>query len=344
MKYESFKRKKIIMIGILLCVLFTAGTLIMAENQYSPVVNELKELYEKNPQFAQLLDDALKSAVVPPGGWAPDPKDPSKLFVWREKNFNDLLDFFEGWLYFVPNPSNGMSYYELFYGLCYQNECALNFVEMEPGLSWTREFVEARGEYMDKKDSIDNNKPTMDLWFKTMGDKWYDFQPLHPINEGYKGYTTFNEFFTRDIKPGKRPIAFENDETILVAPADGLTNVVNSNLSTDSLIHTKYTEYLNVEQLLDRSEYAKFFLGGTAVSTVLLPPDYHHYHSPVDGYMVESKEVDVNTGIYFGMDGGFYTYSNNGNIGGYQAKYGIFGQYHRGYYIIKTENFGYIAM
>ena len=32
------------------------------------------------------------------------------------------------------------------------------------------------------------------------------------------------------------------------------------------------------------------------------------------------------------------------DIGGYKSKFRIFGLYHRGYYIIKTEDFGYIAM
>ena len=122
-----------------------------------------------------------------------------------------------------------------------------------------------------------------------------------------------------------------------------MINVVNANLDTDSLIHTKYDQYLNIDQLLQGSQFAKYFLGGTACSVVLLPPDYHHYHSPVAGHVVESKELDID-GIFFGMDGGFYTYANNGNIGGWKARYGIFGQYHRGYYIYKTDDFGYVGM
>ncbi len=85
-------------------------------------------------------------------------------------------------------------------------------------------------------------------------------------------------------------------------------------------------------------------MGGTATGTVLLPPDYHHYHSPVGGTVVEAKAVDSTGGVYFGMDGQFFIYGNNGNIGGYMSNYGVFGVYHRGYYIIKTEDFGYVAM
>ncbi len=339
--------KEKIKIGILICLLFTAGISVTAKDskkrssEYSPVVQDLKNLYESDRDFANLLDRALSSAVIPPDGWGFDPTDQNKIFNWQEKSFDDLLQFFEDWRTFVPNPQNGMMYYELFYGLCYKNESALKFVEMEPGLSWTRDFVLARGRHMDSEDSI--SEKNMDLWFEALGDNWNNFKPPHPVSEGYKGYKTFNEFFIRELEPGKRPIAYPDDDTIMVSPADGVINVINSNLNTDSLIHTKYDEYLNIDQLLYGSEFAKYFLGGTATSSVLLPPDYHHYHAPVSGEVVESKIVDPN-GIYFGMDGGFFAYSNNGNIGGYMSKYGIFGLYHRGYTIIKTKHFGYVAM
>jgi phosphatidylserine decarboxylase len=304
----------------------------------------------------------LKSAVIPPTGWPSDPVNPDKLFIWPEKDFDDLLCFFERWLTFVPNHKNGMSYYELIYGLCYNNENALKFVETEPGLSWTQEFAKARGKYMDKPESINDHCCAMWDWKNHMGDHWYDFDPPHAPNVGFFGYKTFNEFFRRELKKNKRPVSYPDDDSILVSPSDGLVNIVNSNLNTDSLIHTKYDEYLNVDELLGGSKYARYFLGGTAVDTVLLPPDYHRYHSPVTGCVVESKELppphfpevaNCNgnvkpkkkpIGFYFGMDGQFFAFSNNGNIGGYKSKYGYFGRYHRGYYIFKTKHYGYVAM
>ncbi|MCP4157702.1 MAG: phosphatidylserine decarboxylase [bacterium] len=335
-------------IGILVCILFAAGISIMAKDgikktsEYSRVVLELKKLYESDRDFANLLDRALSSAVVPPEGWGFDPADQNKIFNWQEKSVDDVLTFFNDWCTFVPNPHNGLIYYELFYGLCYENESALKFVGTEPGLSWTRDFVIARGTYMDSEDSITGEN--MDKWFDYLGDNWDNFKPPHPVTQGYKGYKTFNEFFIRELKTDdKRPVASPDDDHILVTPADGVVNIINSNLSTESLIHTKYDEYLNVEQLLDRSKFAKYFIGGTAISVYLSPPDYHHYHSPAAGSVVESKEVDVE-GLYFGMDGEFFTWSNNGNTGGYKSNFGIFGLYHRGYYIIKTNGFGYIAM
>ncbi|BDD02957.1 phosphatidylserine decarboxylase [Aureibacter tunicatorum] len=320
-----------------------------SEKQYSPVVMELKALYDTDKNFRNIIDNALLSAIPTPDGWSPTPEelakypdDSSELFVWPEKNFEDLMDFFQAWSTFVPNPTNGMEYYELLYGLCYYNVNALKFVATEPGLSWTKKFVDARGDFMDSTASID---PTiMEQWKEALGPAWNDFIPPHDTTEGFEGYTTFNEFFTRNVKPEARPIFQPENDNILSAPADGLVNVINQNLNTESRIHTKYNEYLNVDQLLAGSEHASKFIGGTATASVLLPNDYHHYHSPAAGTIVETKAVDYVGGVYFGMDGQFFTFSNNGNIGGYQSNYGIFGVYHRGYYIIKTKHHGYIAM
>lgn len=311
---------------------------------YAPVVQELQHMYNTDVSFKLIMDDAIKSAVSSPYGWPVNPMKPTELFVWPEKNFTDLLDFFQTWLHFVPNTTNGMDYYLIIYSLCYRNDNALRFVNEEPGLSWTKRYVEARGAYMDSKASINDHKDVMAQWKAALGNQWDDFQPPHPNSEGYYGYTTFNEFFTRNIKPGKRPVCEPLNSSVLVAPADGIVNIINENLNTNSRINTKYDEYLNVAQLLGGSKYAKHFNGGTATGTVLLPPDYHHYHSPITGTVVEAKALAADGGVYFGMDGEFFTYSNNGNVGGYKSQYGVFGVYHRGYYIIETEDYGYVAM
>ncbi|MCP4151560.1 MAG: hypothetical protein GY757_27705, partial [bacterium] len=221
--------------------------------EYSPVVQRLKDRYDECPDFAKIVDTMLKSAVIPPTGWASDPIDPGKLFIWPEKNIDDLLCLFERWLSFVPNHQNGMSYYELIYGLCYNNENALKFVETEPGLSWTQEFSKARGEYMDSTASVTDHCCELWDWKDYLGKHWDDFNPPHPKNVGFFGYKTFNEFFKREVLKAKRPVSHKDDDSILVSPSDSLVNIVNSNLNTDSLIHTKYDEYLNVDELLGGS-------------------------------------------------------------------------------------------
>ncbi len=294
---------------------------------YSQIIEELNVLYQKNPV---LLDNAFKNAVTPPTGVCSESPVTGKPFCWKDKSIKDLLVFFENWLNSTPTPeTDGFGYYQLLYDFCYNNMYAIQFVESDPWLSWTRDFTKARGEKMDGP--VDPK--IIEEWKEFLGAQWDDYI----IPEG--GFTSFNQFFTRQIKPDARKIF--GDDTILVAPADSLINTINSNLTATTQINTKYYENLNIRQLLTGSKYADKFNGGTAVSCVLLPTVYHWYHAPVGGTVIESKAVP---GSSFGMNGGFYTFFNNGNFGGYKAGFGVFGIYHRGYYIIETKKYGLVGM
>ena len=325
---ELEKLLKTFIVG--LCI--ASGTLVfsgscLGQDRYSPIVEKLHELYRQNPE---ILDKAFDNAVTPPTGVCSTSPVTGEPFCWKGKSVEDMLAFFENWLNSTPTPRNdGFAYYRLFYDLCYNNLYAVQFVETEPWLSWTRDFTKARGERMDSP--VDPE--IIDQWKDFLGDEWDDYI----IPEG--GFKTFNQFFTRKIKPDARPIF--GDDTILAAPADSLINAINSNLTATTQINTKYEESLNIRQLLDGSKYADAFNGGTAISCVLLPTVYHWYHAPAGGTVVESKAIP---GASFGMGGGFYTFVNNGNFGGYKASFGVFGIYHRGYYIVETEKYGLVAM
>ena len=329
--FKMIFKKKMVW-GFLVCLIFTMSlstfdSNVFAQTEYSPVVQKLMALYKANPQ---ILDKALANAITPPTGECSVSPVTGKPFCWNGKSITDIFDFFENWLGFTPTPQNdGFGNYQLFYDLCYNNNYALQFVEAEPWLSWTRDFTKARGEKMDGP-----VKPEIiQKWKEFLGSHWDDYI----IPEG--GFTSFNQFFIREIKKEKRPVY--GDDTILVAPADSLVNAINSNLTATTKISTKYYENLNIRELLDGSKYADTFNGGTAISCILLPTVYHRYHAPVGGRVIESRAVD---GTSFGMNGDFYTFLNNGDIGGYKSKFGVFGTYHRGYYIIKTQKYGLVGM
>ncbi|MGL1930510.1 MAG: phosphatidylserine decarboxylase [Desulfotalea sp.] len=318
--------------SILICLLF-AGSLFffennaIAANKYSPIVQELLVMYKANPE---VLDKALVNAATPPTGMCSVSPVTGKPFCWNGKSIHDLLDFFDNWVDFTPTPQDdGFENYQLFYDFCYNNKYAIQFVETEPWLSWTRDFTKARGEKMDGPVEPE----IIQKWKDFLGSHWDDYI----IPKG--GFTSFNQFFIREIKPEKRPVY--GDDTILVAPADSVINAINYNLTTTTQVSTKFYENLNIKELLDGSKYADTFNGGTALSCVLLPTVYHRYHAPVGGAVIESRSID---GASFGMEGDFYNYYNNGNIGGYKARFGVFGTYHRGYYIIETEKYGLVGM
>lgn len=93
------------------------------------------------------------------------------------------------------------------------------------------------------------------------------------------GFRTFDEFFTRRLRPGSRPI--EGGEETLVAPADGLIEDVGS-VERGSILRVKGQRY-EVGELLGDPADASRFEGGQFAVIYLSPRDYHRVHAAVGG-------------------------------------------------------------
>jgi phosphatidylserine decarboxylase len=290
----------------------------------SEPVRKLRALYLAQPDFRKTMDEAFAGLQAQPDG-SPNP--------WQGKKFDDLCDFFNEWYALLPvnrSPTaDEFVYITRFSWFYYRNRAAQTIIGKEPGLSWTREFVEARGRFMDSRESTQS----ISQW---LADPEIQIeQYIIPEN----GFQSFNQFFTRELKPGTRSIAGATDDAVLVAPTDCVLNMIEP-LTPDTRIKTKPQQALNVKDLLNGSEYARFFETGTAMSCILLPSTYHHYHAAVSGEVVESKE-DVG-GNYWGNPD-FYAFLSGGNFG-YGFSYSIFERFRRGYFVIRTREFGHVAM
>ena len=316
-------------IGCLTC----SASWVAAEVDTPPVL-ELRRLYSTNPDFKATMDKALANVQSPYNG-TPNP--------WQGKKFDDLCRFFNAWYVLLPingaNPSplpfppgqnvDELNFIIMFGGFYYNNAYGQQIVGAEPGLGWSRDFVAARAKFMDSKQSTG----TIPQWMADPTIHIDEF--IVPPN----GYQSFNEFFTRKLKPGTRTIASPLDDAVLVAPTDCVLNMIQP-LTPESEIPTKFKQKLNVKVLLHGSKYAEKFDKGTAISCMLLPDTYHNYHSVTSGIVVESRD-DV-AGQYSGISD-FPAFMNNGNVG-YGQNYSVFENFRRGYVVIKTREYGYVAM
>jgi phosphatidylserine decarboxylase len=97
-------------------------------------------------------------------------------------------------------------------------------------------------------------------------------------------YTSFNEFFTRPLKKGLRPVA--QDPGILTHPVDGAISQAGS-IADNQLIQAK-GHYYSVQSLIGGdAETAALFQNGTFACIYLSPKDYHRIHMPIDGVLRE---------------------------------------------------------
>ncbi len=92
-------------------------------------------------------------------------------------------------------------------------------------------------------------------------------------------YPTFNAFFTRRLKPEKRPIPMETN--ILISPVDGTIGQFGT-IQDGHMIQAKGLDY-TVADLLDDSARAREYIGGEYITIYLAPYNYHRIHSPVSG-------------------------------------------------------------
>lgn len=101
-------------------------------------------------------------------------------------------------------------------------------------------------------------------------------------------YTCFNEFFTRALKPGARPLA--DSETHILCPADGAISQLGRT-EGGRILQAKGQSYTAAELLGGDAELAARFDGGHFITIYLSPSDYHRVHMPVAGTLSETSYI-----------------------------------------------------
>lgn len=137
-----------------------------------------------------------------------------------------------------------------------------------------------------------------------------------------KKYKSYNDFFTRKIKPGKRP--YDIAASALMAPADSKLTVYH--LSRDTLLTIKNSTY-RVGDLLDDQKLAQKYENGLCLIFRLAVDDYHRYSYIDNGTVVARRFIP----------GIFHTVNPIAN-----DHYPIYKRNTREYMVMETENFGKI--
>ncbi|CAM4506141.1 archaetidylserine decarboxylase [Paenibacillus macerans] len=111
--------------------------------------------------------------------------------------------------------------------------------------------------------------------------------PLHEAEKELREYRTLNEFFTRKLKPGMRPVHAEQGG--MVSPVDALITFMGE-IRSGTILNVKGQDY-SVEELLNRSPRIESYKHGYAFVLYLSPTDYHRIHAPVTGKKLESEHI-----------------------------------------------------
>jgi phosphatidylserine decarboxylase len=102
--------------------------------------------------------------------------------------------------------------------------------------------------------------------------------------ENPSDYASFNDFFTRPLKDGARPVV--TDEQTLAHPVDGAISQAGA-IAGDQLLQAK-GHFYTVKTLLGGDDNtAAAFQDGTFACIYLAPKDYHRIHMPIAGTLRE---------------------------------------------------------
>lgn len=126
------------------------------------------------------------------------------------------------------------------------------------------------------------NQPFIRLFVRLFGVDLSEAEREHPGD-----YACFNDFFTRALAPGARPMA--DDAHRLVCPSDGTVSQLGR-IDGERIFQAKGFDY-SAAELLAGAERARPFRDGRFVTVYLAPRDYHRVHSPVAGRVVEELRV-----------------------------------------------------
>ncbi|MBK6593827.1 MAG: phosphatidylserine decarboxylase [Burkholderiales bacterium] len=110
--------------------------------------------------------------------------------------------------------------------------------------------------------------------------KRYQVNMAEAANPDIAGYATFNDFFTRALKDGARPLA----QADWVCPVDGAISQFGR-IDKDQIFQAKGHSYSTTALVGGDATLAAQFQDGHFATLYLSPKDYHRIHMPRDGVL-----------------------------------------------------------
>lgn len=190
------------------------------------------------------------------------------------------------------------------------------------GLFTNKYFSKTYGAFQDLPSSHKKVRPFIDKFNIPIG----DYEPgTRPSLDPKDSYRTFNEFFIRQFKQGKRNFVSESNRLAAFAEA----RYVGFEAVNEKDVYPVKGNFLKAKDLVGNDQVAKIFEGGPLLIARLCPVDYHRYHYPDNGKVLDNFRVP---GAYDSVNPFALKYKNQ-----------IFIKNERHVSILQTENFGRLA-
>ena len=297
------KRRIVLITGILSIIMMTAGVCYAEPDiitERKQITEDFISLIEADPELEALMEKSINLAALnnPDKKTNPvqsldeyydfldwsatcmpwnilDGQDTSNLYG----SIDQSLDYF---YYLLDQPLPELAGKGLYY------PCLEYY---EPISSWCKQYASDWGEFLSTEDSWNDEyyKLVCDDESFGMDEGWYSDKNV---------WTSFNDWFSRHLADEEqRPIS----DADIVSPADSTPQgiwKIDNNSQLDMGVQLKSTEFYNVEMIIgEDSEYEDKFANGVLTHTFLDVNDYHRYHFPVNGTILEVRKIAGNDAV-----------------------------------------------
>lgn len=122
-------------------------------------------------------------------------------------------------------------------------------------------------------------------------DQEFQCDPAEP----HRGFTSWDDFFTRQFRPGQRPVSSPADDKVIVNACESAPYRIARDVKQRDRFWIKAQPY-SLQHMLANDSLTPQFVGGTIYQAFLSALSYHRWHSPVSGKVVKAYVQD---GTYY---------------------------------------------
>ena len=131
------------------------------------------------------------------------------------------------------------------------------------------------------------NKVWKNLFIKQVI-RHYGVNMNEALEQDINAFKSFNDFFTRELKPGVRPLTMERNA--IACPADGAVSQAGT-ITEGEIFQAKGKSYTTTDLLGGSLVRAEPFNNGVFTTIYLSPKDYHRLHMPLTGTLREMVHI-----------------------------------------------------
>jgi len=144
--------------------------------------------------------------------------------------------------------------------------------------------------FLDSEDSLYVLNESSTGWLSPAAEKAVNLEECQTNPRApFLGFKSWNDFFIRELKPGRRPVAEPDNDRAIVSACEATPYAIQTNVKERDTFWIKSQPY-SLRQLLN-GNFVDELVGGTVYQAFLSAKNYHRWHSPVSGTIKKLQKV-----------------------------------------------------